>query len=83
MNEKETVELLFSFLDECGNLTKLEKTINYDEYYELDTASGMLEEFKYFLLSMSFATDAVKAIQILEIGDKIIDKDGKVIYERK
>ena len=83
MENKEKVVLSFSFLDECGELTKLEKTINVDENYVLDKVSGMLEEFKYFLLSMGFHPQSVEAIQFLEIGDKITDKDGEVIYERK
>ena len=80
MNEKE-IKLLFSFTDDIGETATLEKTFN--DCGEIGTLPWLLEEFKYFLNALSFSEDMTDNIVYLEKGEKVVDKNGEVIYERK
>ena len=80
MNEKE-IKLLFSFTDDIGETAILEKTFNYCN--EIGTLTWLLEEFKYFLHSLSFSEDMTNRIVYLEKGEKVVDENGEVLYEVK
>ena len=80
MNEKE-IKLLFSFTDDIGETVTLEKTFN--DCGEIGTLTWLLEEFKYFLHSLSFSEDMTNKIIYLEKGEKVVDENGEVIYESK
>lgn len=80
MNEKE-IKLLFSFTDDIGETATLEKTFN--DCSEIGTLTWLLDEFKYFLRALSFGEDMTNNIVYLEKGEKVIDENGEVIYERK
>ena len=80
MNEKE-IRLTFSFTDDIGETTTLEKTFN--DCSEIGTLTWLLEEFKYFLHSLSFSEDMTDRIVYLEKGEKVVDESGEVIYEVK
>ena len=80
MNEKE-IKLLFSFTDDIGETAILEKTFNYCG--EIGTLPWLLDEFKYFLNALSFSEDMTDRIVYLGKGEKVIDENGEVIYERK
>ena len=80
MNEKE-IKLLLSFTDDIGETATLEKTFN--DCSEIGTLTWLLEEFKYFLHSLSFSEDITNRIVYLEKDEKVIDENGEVIYESK
>ena len=80
MNEKE-IKLLFSFTDDIGETVTLEKTFN--DCGEIGTLTWLLEEFKYFLHSLSFSEDMTNRIVYLEKGEKVVDENGEVLYEVK
>ena len=80
MNEKE-IKLLFSFTDDIGETATLEKTFN--DYSEIGTLPWLLEEFKYFLNALSFSEDMTNRIVYLEKGEKVVNKDGELVIERK
>ena len=80
MNEK-GIKLLFSFTDDIGETATLEKTFN--DCNEIGTVTWLLEEFKYFLHSLSFSEDMTDRIVYLEKDEKVIDENGEVIYESK
>ena len=80
MNDKE-IKLLFSFTDDVGETVTLEKTFN--DCNEIGTLTWLLDEFKYFLHAMSFSQDMTNNIVYLEKGEKVVDENGEVIYERK
>ena len=80
MNEKE-IRLTFSFTDDIGETATLEKTFN--DCNEIGTVTWLLEEFKYFLHSLSFSEDMTDRIVYLEKGEKVIDENGEVLYESK
>ena len=80
MNEKE-IKLLFSFTDDIGETATLEKTFN--DCNEIGTVTWLLEEFKYFLHSLSFSEDMTNKIIYLEKSEKVVDENGEVIYESK
>ena len=65
MNEKE-IKLLFSFTDDIGETAKLEKTFN--DCKEIGTLPWILEEYKYFLNSISFSEYIKNKIIYLEKG---------------
>ena len=79
-NEKE-IKLLFSFTDDIGETATLEKAFN--DCNEIGTVTWLLEEFKYFLHALSFGEDMTNNIVYLEKGEKVVDENGEVIYERK
>lgn len=79
---QEKIKLLFSFTDDMGETTTLEK--NFNDSDEIGTLPWLLDEFKYFLHSMSFNESLTNNIVFLEEkGDKVVDANGEVIYERK
>ena len=80
MNEKE-IKLLFSFTDDIGETATLEKTFN--DCNEIGTLPWLLEEFKYFLNALSFSEDMTNRIVYLEKGEKVVNKDGELVIERK
>ena len=80
MNEKE-IKLLFLFIDDIGETAKLEKTFN--DCNEIGTLPWLIEEFKYFLHSLSFSEDMTNRIVYLEKGEKVINKDGELVIESK
>ena len=80
MNKKE-IKLLFSFTDDIGETATLEKT--FDDCSEIGTLTWLLEEFKYFLHSLSFSEDMTNKIVYLEKGEKVVDENGEVIYKSK
>ena len=80
MNEKE-IKLLFSFTDDIGETATLEKTFN--DCSKIGTLTWLLEEFKYFLHSLSFSEDMTNRIVYLEKAEKVINKDGELVIESK
>ena len=80
MNEKE-IRLLFSFTDDIGETATLEKTFN--DCNEIGTLTWLLDEFKYFLQARSFGEDMTNNIVYLAKGEKVVDENGEVVYERK
>ena len=80
MNEKE-IKLLFSFTDDIVETAILEKTFN--DCNEIGTVTWLLEEFKYFLHSLSFSEDMTDRIVFLEKGEKVVDENEEVLYESK
>ena len=78
--EKE-IKLAFSFTDDYGETTSLEKTFNDDN--DIGTITWLLDEFRYFLRAMSFRQDMTDNIVYLEKGEKVVSENGEVIYERK
>ena len=78
--EKE-IRLAFSFTDDYGETVSLEKTFNDDN--DIGTITWLLDEFRYFLHAMSFSQDMTDNIVYLEKGEKVVDENGEVIYERK
>ena len=80
MNEKE-IRLLFSFTDDIGETATLEKTFN--DCNEIGTLTWLLDEFKYFLQALSFGEDMTNNIVYLAKGEKVVDENGEVVYERK
>ena len=78
--EKE-IKLAFSFTDDYGETTSLEKTFNDDN--DIGTITWLLDEFRYFLHAMSFSQDMTDNIVYLEKGEKVVSENGEVIYERK
>ena len=78
MNEKE-IKLLFSFTDDIGETAILEKTFNYCN--EIGTLTWLLEEFKYFLHSLSFSEDMTNRIVYLEKGEKVVGGNGEILIE--
>ena len=80
MNEKE-IRLTFSFTDDIGETATLDKTFNYCS--EIGTLPWLLEEFKYFLNALSFSEDMTNRIVYLEKGEKVVNKDGELVIERK
>ena len=80
MSDKE-IKLLFSFTDDIGETATLEKIFN--DCNEIGTITWLLDEFKYFLQALSFGEDMTNNIIYLEKGEKVVDENGEVIYERK
>ena len=78
--EKE-IRLAFSFTDDYGETINLEKTFNDDD--DIGKITWLLDEFKYFHQAMSFSQDMTDNIVYLEKGEKVVDENGEVIYERK
>lgn len=81
MNDKEIVgKISFSFTDENGERTSLQKTFTGDEE-EIGKIDWLLEEFKYFLQAMSFSESMTDRIVYLEKGEKLLGEDGEVLIE--
>ena len=78
MNEKE-IRLTFSFTDDIGETATLEKTFN--DCSEIGALTWILEEFQYFLHSLSFSEDMTDRIVYLEKGEKVVDENGEVLVE--
>ncbi len=79
MDDKE-IRLTFSFTDEFGETTTLDKTFNESE----DTGKlfWLLDEFKSFLYAYGFSESMINNLIYLEKGEKVIDEDGEIISER-
>lgn len=80
-NEKE-IKLLFSFTDDMGDTTTLEKTYSPDSD-DVGTIWWLLDEFKCFLHAYGFLKASTDHIVYLEEGEKVVTKDGELVIERK
>lgn len=81
MNNKEIIgKISFSFTDENGETTSLQKTFTGDGE-EIGRIDWLLDEFKYFLQAMSFSESMTNRIVYLENGEKLIGEDGEVLIE--
>lgn len=81
MDHKEIVgKISFSFTDENGETTSLQKTFTGDEE-EIGRIDWLLDEFKYFLQAMSFSESMTDRIVYLEKGEKLIGEDEEVLIE--
>ena len=81
MDEKD-INLSFSFTDEYGETTTLNKTYNQVDD-ELGKVLWLLEEFKCFLRAYGFHKTSIDNIVYLEKGEKVLNKDGELVIERK
>ena len=81
MDEKD-INLSFSFTDEYGETTTLNKTYNQVDD-ELGKVLWLLEEFKCFLRAYGFHKISIDNIVYLEKGEKVVNKDGELVIERK
>jgi hypothetical protein len=73
-------KISFSFTDENGETTSLQKTFTGDGE-EIGRIDWLLDEFKYFLQAMSFSESMTNRIVYLENGEKLIGEDGEVLIE--
>ena len=81
MDNKEIIgKISFSFTDENGETTSLQKTFTGDGE-EIGRIDWLLDEFKYFLQAMSFSESMTNRIVYLENGEKLIGEDGEVLIE--
>lgn len=81
MDNKEIIgKISFSFTDENGETTSLQKTFTGDGE-EIGRIDWLLDEFKYFLQAMSFSESMTNRIVYLENGEKVIGEDGEVLIE--
>ena len=81
MDNKEIIgKISFSFTDENGETTLLQKTFTGDGE-EIGRIDWLLDEFKYFLQAMSFSESMTNRIVYLENGEKLIGEDGEVLIE--
>ncbi|MBD5534609.1 MAG: hypothetical protein HDQ99_02905 [Lachnospiraceae bacterium] len=79
--DKEIVgKISFSFTDDNGETTSLQKTFTGDGE-EIGRIDWLLDEFKYFLKAMGFSEDMADKIVYLEKGEKLVDEDGEVLIE--
>ena len=79
--DKEIVgKISFSFTDDNGETTSLQKTFTGDRE-EIGRIDWLLDEFKYFLKAMGFSEDMADKIVYLEKGEKLVDEDGEVLIE--
>lgn len=83
MDNKEIVsKISFSFTDDNGETTSLQKTFTGDGE-DIGRIDWLLDEFKYFLQAMSFSESMTNRIVYLESGEKLIGEDGEVLIEVK
>lgn len=80
MDEKE-IKLSFSFTDEFGETTTLNKT--YQDNEEVGKIWWLLDEFKCFLHAYGFTKFSTDHIVYLEECEKVVIKDGELVIERK
>ena len=81
MGDKEIVgRISFSFTDDNGETTSLQKTFTSDGE-EIGRIDWLLDEFKYFLQAMSFSEAMTDRIVYLEKGEKLIGDDLDVLIE--
>ena len=79
--DKEIVgKISFSFTDDNGETTSLQKTFTENEE-EIGRIYWLLDEFKYFLQAMSFSEVMTDKIVYLEKGEKVVDEYGEVLIE--
>ena len=79
--DKEIVgRISFSFTDDNGETTSLQKTFT-DDGEEIGRIDWLLDEFKYFLQAMSFSEAMTDKIIYLEKGEKVVDENGEVLIE--
>ena len=79
--DKKEIKLSFSFTDEFGETTTLNKT--YQDNEEVGKIWWLLDEFKCFLHAYGFAKISTDHIVYLEEGEKVVTKDGELVIERK
>lgn len=79
--DKEIVgKISFTFTDDIGETTSLQKTFTGDGE-EIGKIDWLLDEFKYFLKAMSFPEDMTDRIVYLKKGEKLINENGEVLIE--
>jgi hypothetical protein len=64
--EEKMLKIGFSYSDELGQETKLEKSFTLDTLECLGSFELLVNEFKYFLLAKGFSRETVDCIQIVE-----------------
>lgn len=64
--EDNTLKLTFSFADEFGQESTLNKTFTTDIYEVTPQFELLIEEFKKFLLATGFSVEHVDQVQIVE-----------------
>jgi hypothetical protein len=73
--DNKAAKLLFSFTDDRGETTTLEKTFNVDSYEDdFGTIYWLLDEFKYFLQAVSFPSSLTDRLVYLEPNEDIVIK---------
>ena len=80
MNKEIVGRISFSFTDDNGETTSLQKTFTEDGE-EIGRIDWLLDEFKYFLQAMGFSEAMTDKIVYLEKGEKVVDVDGEVLIE--
>lgn len=80
-NNQKEISLAFSFTDEIGETIELKKT--FTDNSDIGSITWLLDEFKYFLRSLSFPQEMTDNIIYLNMGDKVVDMDGETIFERE
>lgn len=78
MNDKK-IKLMFSFTDDTGETTTLEKTYNDDS--EIGTLSWLIDEYKYFLHAYGFSGCMTNKIFYLKKGEKVVGENGEILAE--
>ena len=69
--DKEIVsKISFSFTDDNGETTSLQKTFT-EEGEEVGRIDWLLNEFKYFLQAMGFSEEMTNRMVYLEQGEKV------------
>ena len=79
--DKKEIKLSFSFTDEFGETTTLNKT--YQDNEEVGKIWWLLDEFKCFLHAYGVAKISTDHSGYLEEGEKVGTKDGELVIERK
>jgi hypothetical protein len=73
--DNKAAKLLFSFTDDRGETTTLEKTFNVDSYEDdFGTVYWLLDEFKYFLQAVSFPSSLTDRLVYLEPNEEVVIK---------
>lgn len=73
-------KIMFSVTDDFNETTTLSKTFDMED--EELTAAFLLNEFKLFLKSMSFANETVNRVVMLEDGDIVRNSSGSIVDRR-
>lgn len=80
--DENDIRLTFSYIDEFGEKTTLDKTYHQDNE-GVGELWWLVEEFKCFLHAHGFAKVSTDHIVYLEEGEKVVTKDGELVIERK
>lgn len=63
MEKVDMMAVSFGMVDEFGQKTELNKTLETEAYPDGMTADVLLENFKQFLLAVGYTTDTVERIK--------------------